>query len=251
MKIVNITPENAYEHSFFCIKNVKEPGFEAKQDWFEKSVKEGLKLKVIYADDGKQIGFIEYVPSEFAWRPIDAEGYLFIQCIMVYPNKYRESGAATRLINECIGEAKEKGLNGVCTFASQGPWMATKKLFQKSDFKKIAQKGRFELMVFKLKENTPDPVFIDWEAELEKYKGWNLIYADQCPWHKKGVDALVKFASGRGMNLKVKKVETSAEAKKMPGGFGVFALIKDGKLLEDHYISKRRFETIVEKEGIC
>jgi hypothetical protein len=34
----------------------------------------------------------------------------------------------------------------------------------------------------------------------------------------------------------------------VPSGFGVFALVKDGKLLEDHYLSKRRFETIIKKE---
>lgn len=246
MKIVNLTPENAFEHSFFCIKNTKEQGFKAKLDWFEKRVNEGLKVKVIYADDGKQIGFIEYVPAEFAWRPIKANGFLFIHCIMVYPNKYRESGAATSLIDDCIAEAKEKGLNGVCTFTSQGPWIATKKLFQKSGFKKIAKKGRFELMVLKFKADATDPAFIDWETELQKYKGWNLLYADQCPWHTKGVDALVKSASEKGLYLKLKKISTSAEAKKMPAGFGVFALVKDGKLLEDHYISKRRFETIIE-----
>ena len=68
------------------------------------------------------------------------------------------------------------------------------------------------------------------------------------PWHKKGVYALVESASEKGINLKVKKIETSAEAKKMPAGFGVFALVKDGILLEDHYISKRRFETIIESQ---
>jgi len=248
MNIVDVTPKNSVEHSFFCIKDTKAPGFKSKQTWFEQQYHEGLKLKVAYADDGKQVGFIEYIPAEKAWRPVIADSYLFIHCIMVYPNKYRDGGTATLLIDECIAEAKDKGLNGICTFTSQGPWMATKKLFLKAGFKKIAQKGRFELMVLKLNENATDPAFIDWEAELHKRKGWNLIYADQCPWHKKGVDALVKSASEKGINLKVNKIETSAEAKKMPAGFGVFALVKDGKLLEDHYISKRRFETIIESQ---
>ena len=73
MKIVNVTPENAADHSFFCIKNIKEPGFKSKQNWFKERVKDGMKFKLIYADDGKQIGFIEYLPAESAWRPIKAE----------------------------------------------------------------------------------------------------------------------------------------------------------------------------------
>ncbi len=247
MKIINITPENAAKHSFFCIKNIKEPGFKAKLDWFTKRFSEGLKLKVMYADDGKQVGFIEYVPAEFAWRPIEADEYLFIHCIMVYPNKYRSLGAASALVNEAIADARAMDKTGVCTMTSQGTWMATKKLFQKQGFSKVDKKGRFELMALKLKDGH-DPFFINWEKKLTNYKGWHLLYADQCPWHDKGVKALIKTASENGIDLQIKKIETSNEAKQMPSGFGVFALIRDGILLEDHYISKRRFETIVEKE---
>ena len=125
MKIVTLSPENAQDHSFFCIKNIKESGFKAKEDWFARRFEEGLKIKVIYANDGKLIGFIEYVPSEHAWRPVDAEDWLFIHCIMVYPNKYRSSGAATLLINEAIKEAKQTDKNGVCTMTSPGTWMAS------------------------------------------------------------------------------------------------------------------------------
>ena len=248
MKIVNLTPENASEHSFFCIKNVKETGFKAKLDWFAKRIQEGLKLKVIYADDGKQIGFIEYIPTEYAWRPIEADNWLFIQCIMVYPNKYRNSGAASILINKAIEDAKNAGKVGVCTMTSKGPWIATKNLFSKAGFKKVEKRGRFELMALKLKEDAPDPMLIDWENQLHDYKGWHLLYADQCPLHDKGVKALIKSANEKGIDLQVRKIETSAEAKQMPSGFGVFTLIHDGKLLEDHYISRTRFETILGKE---
>jgi hypothetical protein len=248
MKIVEVTPNNAEEHSFFCIKNIKEPGFEFKRNWFAERAKEGLKLKLIYADDGKQIGFIEYVPAEYAWRPVDADGWLFIHCIMVYPNKYRSSGAAAAMIQEATNEAKKSRKAGVCTMTSNGPWIANKKVFEKAGFQKVDKRGRFELMAVKFDENSPDPKLIIWDSQLPKYKGWHLLYADQCPWHDKGVKALIQTAQGKGIDLKVKKIVKAEVAKQMPSGFGVFALIHDGKLLEDHYISKTRFETIIKKE---
>jgi hypothetical protein len=55
-------------------------------------------------------------------------------------------------------------------------------------------------------------------------------------------------AGEAGINLKIKKITSSQEAKNGPSGFGVFALLKDGKLLEDHYISETRFRSIVKKE---
>ncbi len=248
MKIINVTPENAEEHSFFCIKNTKEPGFHAKLDWLTLRQKEGLKLKVIYANDGKQVGFIEYIPAEYAWRPVEANGWFFIHCIMVYPNKYRHTGTASELINEAIRDAKKTDKIGVCTMTSQGPWMATKKIFTNMGFEKADSRGRFELMALRLKQSSLSPQIIDWESKLFKFEGWHLLYADQCPWHEKGVKALIKSASDKGVKLKVKKIKSSKEAKQMPSGFGVFALVHDGILLEDHYISKRRFDTIIEKE---
>lgn len=249
MKIVNLTPENAEAHSFFCIKNNAEPGFKAKHEWFTRRFQEGLKLKLIYADDKKLVGFIEYVPAEFAWRPVRADGYLFIHCIFVYPNKYRSSGAASDLIKVCIDEASEKGLNGVCVMTSQGPWMATKKLFSKQGFSETDSNGRFELMTKKLKGEAPDPKLIHWEEKQEQHQGWSLMYADQCPWHAKGVNAIEEVARSKGIELKITKIETAEQARQMPSGFGVFALVKDGKLIADHYISKTRFENILRNES--
>ena len=248
MEIITLTPENVEEHTFFCIKNIKEEGFKAKQRWFNERIKEGMEIKLLYADDKKLVGFIEYLPAENAWRPVDATGYVFIHCIFVYPNKYRSTGVASVLIDQAVDYASQKGMDGVCTMTSQGPWIATKKLFQKRGFEKTDKLGRFELMTLKLNAEADDPKLINWEEKLPGYEGWHLLYADQCPWHDKGVQTIKKTAADKNIDLKVSKISSSEEAKKVPSGFGVFALVKDGKLLEDHYISKRRFETIIEKE---
>ena len=44
------------------------------------------------------------------------------------------------------------------------------------------------------------------------------------------------------------KLTSPTEAQNAPSGFGTFSLIKDGKLLEDHYLSKKRFENIIKQE---
>jgi len=64
----------------------------------------------------------------------------------------------------------------------------------------------------------------------------------------KGVLAIRQFAEEKGLKLNVNRITSSDEAKQFPSGFGVFALVKDGKLPEDHFISKKRFKTILEKE---
>ena len=249
MEIVTLTPENTSRHGFFCIKNPESPGFAAKQEWFTKAYEQGLQIQLYYSDDGRLAGFIEYVPGEFAWRPVEAKDYLFIHCLFIYPNKYRTSGAASALIAESVKYAKSMNLKGVCTLVSDGPWMARAKVFTKNSFQRVASKGRFELMALKFDPDEVVPELIDWEKQLSKYKGWHLFYSNQCPWHKKGIQVLEKVAREKNMDLTIHCITSAAKAKKVPSGFGTFALVSNGKLIEDHYISERRFRTILEKAG--
>lgn len=248
IKLIDVTPENATEHTLFCIKNLKDPGFKNKHQWFNKRYEEGLRMKILKDPSGNLTGFIEYIPANMAWRPVDAPGYMFIHCIMVYPSKYTHQGNGSLLINICEEDAEFGKLSGVCVMTSKGAWMADKQLFEKNGYYVVETKGRFDLLVKKFDENAPDPKLKDWLAQQAQYQGWHLIYADQCPWHDKSVHAIQKTAEANGISINVRKIQTAEEAKLAPSGFGVFSLIHDGKLLEDHYISETRFKNILTHE---
>ncbi|MBU2649422.1 MAG: hypothetical protein KKA81_00675 [Bacteroidetes bacterium] len=248
MEIVSITPENVTQHSFFCIRDVNSPAFFAKKKWFDEHYNEGLRLKILQDDDGRKIAFIEYVPAEFAWRPVNADGYMFIHCMFTYSNKDRNKGYAQWLVEDCETEAEKLGKHGVAVMTSKGSWITDKKLFLKLGYKKVDMQGRFELMVKSFNESGPVPTLIDWSQKLKEFSGWHLLYANQCPWHIKAVEALQKVASENGIVLNVQRLESAVDAQNAPSGFGVFALIRDGKLLEDHYISETRFKNILKKE---
>ena len=247
MELINVTPNNAEQETFFCIKDINRPGFKSKYLWFEKRYKEGLRLKILKQDD-KMIGFIEYVPATMAWRPIEASEFMFVHCIVVGSKKDRQKGFGSILIDAVEKEAKNIKLKGICTMSSNGPWIATKKIFENNGLKQVAKKGRFELLSKKWDSNVPDPKFIDWTANQNQYKGWHLVYADQCPWHEKSAFDLLNTAMDFGIDLNVTKIKTSEEAKQAPSGFGVFSLLHNGRLIEDHYISATRFKNILKKE---
>ena len=248
LKLVDITPENVMEHGLFCIKNVKNPEFVLKKDWFQQSFKEGLRIKILYNDDGKQIGFIEYLPADFAWRPVEAPGYMFIHCMFIYLIKDKEKGYGSFLMQACEEDARRQNMKGVCVMTSNGTFIADKRLFQKNGYTETDKLERYELMVKKFNSVSKDPQLIDWTKDREKFQGWHLIYADQCPWHHKSVEALKEVAQEAGIDLKIKKLKTWQEAKSAPSGFGVFSLLYNGKLLEDHYLSATRFKNILKKE---
>ena len=247
LQIIDVTPSNVNEHGLFCIKDQKAAGFKQKAEWFSKTYKQGLRMKIGLNEKGEKIGFIEYVPAEFAWRPVNAPGYMFIHCMYIYPNKNKNQGYGSRLVQECEKDAKAMGKNGVAVMTSKGAWITNKTLFLKNSFEEVDKNGRFELYIKKFNDSAPNPKLIKWQDQ-QTDSGWSLQYSDQCPWHAKAVEVLKDTAKKQKINLNVLKLNSSEEAQNAPTGFGVFNLIKDNKRIEDHYISKTRFENILEKE---
>ena len=248
MQILDVSPSNVSQTGIYCIKDKRAGGARCKIDWFLQRYEEGLRLKIATDEAGKQIGFIEYIPVEYAWRPVEADHYLFIHCIAVFLAKGRNQNAGSALIQACEEDARAQNKYGVCTMTSRGVWMANESVFAKNGFQKVDELGRFELMVKKFDPSAPDPQWINWEKEQSQYQGWHLIYAHQCPWHEKSVQDLLETAKAHGIDLQVTELTTAVEAKRAPSGFGVYSLIRDGRLIEDHYLSQKRFENILKKE---
>lgn len=244
MEIINVIPENSKENTLFCIRDLNSPGFHAKSKWFEDRIKEGIRLKILQ-DEDRKIAYIEYIPSEYAWRPVKARNYMFIQCMFTYAKKDRNKGYATMLIRECEDDARASGMHGVAVMTSQGAWITNKSLFKKLGYTQVEKLGRFELMVKKFDEAAPDPGLFDWTSRQKEYTGWHLLYSDQCPWHVKAVEAIQRVAAEHGIDLDIRKIPTALDAQSGPSGFGTFALLHNGKLLEDHYISETRFRNIL------
>ena len=246
VRIIDVDENNISQYPPKCFLNPKNEGYQIKLEWLKKRFSEGLKIKLLYLET-KCIGFIEYVPGEYAWRAVDAKGYMFIHCIWISPNKHKEKGYGSLLVKECIKDAKKEGKYGVVVVTSEGPFMAGKDLFLKNEFKSIASaKPSFELMVKSLKEGSL-PKFNDWEKQLSKYEGLNIIYSNQCPWVVRSIKELSETTKKKGLVLKVTELKNAEQAQNAPSLYAVFNLIYNGKLLMDHYISNTRFLNIINK----
>jgi len=249
LSFIEVGPDNVVDHGLCCVANRKSPGFKSKLEWFRDVTNIGTGM-VIALDQSteKQVGFVEYTDSELAWRPVKAENQLFIHCITVFSKSSRNQETGSRLIREVERIALGKNKQGVCVMTSDGVWMAGKSLFEKNGYSKTDQSGRFELMWKPLVKTCKKPELINWEQKLPAYSGWHLLYSDQCPWHIKSASDISDYATSVGININVAKLSSPIEAQNGPSGYGTFALIKDGKLLADHYISRTRFINILKKE---
>ncbi|GAI02540.1 unnamed protein product, partial [marine sediment metagenome] len=86
------------------------------------------------------------------------------------------------------------------------------------------------------------------EKQLKKYKGLNIIYANQCPWVARSIKDISEIAKKKGLKLKVTELKNAKQAQSAPSVYAIFNLVYNGKLLADHYISNARFLNIINKE---
>ena len=248
ININDVTVDNVDDFGIYCIKNKNSSGYQKKVKWFKNKLNDGLRIKIAMHMRGKQLGFIEYLPSERAWRPVDAQNYYFIQCIAIFVKDAKNKKIGRALIDQCEEDARRNKKSGVCTMTSDGTWIANRTLFEKIGFIIADRLERFELMYKALDDSAPLPKFNNWNERQAEYQGWNLIYSDQCPMHEKSITDVTECATENKITLNVIKLTTPRDAQKAPSGFGTYALIKDGKLLADHCISRTRFENILKQE---
>ena len=101
----------------------------AKKEWLKQRFEEGL---VFYRSAERGKCFIEYIPAENAWVPIEAAGWLYINCLWV-SGSLKGHGYSSELLEECLRDAKAQGKNGVCILCAEGrkrEFLADPKLFE-------------------------------------------------------------------------------------------------------------------------
>lgn len=246
--IIDTNDENILDFGVCGYKSLKRPGFPEKVDWLKDRLSEGLKLKTLLSENDGAQGMIEYLPGEYAWRPVEAKGYTFIHCLFVgFRKEYKGRGYASMLLERCLNDAK--GSSGVAVMTRKSSFMTSKEIFQKHGFEVVDKfPSDFELLVKKFDDDAPDPKFID-NRELLKTKyaeGLYILRAFQCPYTVKNVNEMVETARNYyGMEAKVIDLKTCSEAQSNPSAFGTFGIILKGKLVAEHPISNGRFKNIL------
>lgn len=251
VQIVEMTPENIFDFGFCGTKNPRHEGCRRKAEWFKKRYKEGMKYKVLFSEEKGAVGLIEYIPGDYAWRAVDAKGYMAIHCLCIFHKPYREKGAASRMIDECIEDARKEQMHGVAVVARKGVWMVGRDIFVKKGFEVVDQaEPDFELLVRKFKKDAPSPRFKgNRDKALTKYsKGLTILWSDQCPYIAKSIGE-IKAAVKNKYRIEANFIEMSdyAQAQAAPSPYAIFSVIYDGELLAFHPISSKRFTNILDK----
>ena len=225
-------------------------GHRRKTAWLKERYAEGLRFKVLRSPQFGDIGMIEYALGNQAWRPVEAEGYLVIHCLMVN-RRHQGQGLGRLLLESCLRDARKNRCRGVAVVTSSDAFMARRDLFIQAGFVPVDRCPPYELLARKLKPAAPDPRFIvQRERGLKRYpKGLTILAADQCPYVAKSAERIAAAARALGLEPRVVSVASAQASRELPTPYGVFSIIYDGRLLVERPISATRFTNIMLKRG--
>lgn len=247
MELIRPTQENLEtEHICCAISNNKDVQVMSKKAWLSDRLDEGL---VFLKGDVRGKCFIEYIPAEYAWAPIDAEGYMFIDCFWI-SGQFKGHGYSNRLLDECIRDSKEKGRKGLVVLSSN------KKLGFLSDPKYLQYKGfavaasaepYFELWYLPFSPNADKPRFQPCVRETvqELPLGFTLYYTNQCPFTAKYVPLLEAAAQESGVDFQTVHITSREQAQSAPCPFTTFALYYNGKFITHEILSVSKFTKLL------
>jgi len=252
IEIIEVNESNINQYAICGYKDKKKEGYKLKIDWLKNNFLNGIKHKILHSDEDGDVGGIEYIPGEYAYRPVNADGFIFINCIYIISRKYKGKGYGKLLLEDCINYAKEKNKLGVATVTRKGTWMPGNELFIKNGFKIVDQSPPdFELLTIKFNDDTKDPKFIiDYNSMSQKYGSGLIIFKSaQCPFLAKSVKEINETAK-KEYNIipTIINLDNYKDAQKSPCAFGTFCIAYNGKVVTANPISSSRFKNIMNKE---
>lgn len=244
MNYIHINKDNIDKEHICCAMSGKQSL--AKKEWLKQRFDEGL---VFYRSEERGKCFIEYIPAENAWIPIEADRYLYINCLWV-SGSMKGHGYSNDLLDECIRDGKEHGKKGICILCSEGrkrefladPKFLTYKGFKGAD---ISDCG-INLMYLPLVENAELPRFKECARHPKADEhGFVLYYTDQCPYTYYWVPRVEEAAKKHNISLKTIHITDREAAQNVPAPVTTYALFRDGEFLTQSIQSEKKFLALI------
>ena len=246
MEYIRVTRENLEKEHICCaISNNKDVQVSSKKAWLEGRFDEGLVF-LKSAERGKC--FIEYIPAENAWVPIEAEGYTYIDCLWV-SGSFKGHGYSSDLLSACCKESREKGKKGLCILAAarKRPFLADPKFLKYKGFSVCDEVDNgIQLWYLPLEEGADLPRFKECARHPHtEEKGYVLYYTSQCPFNGKYVPILEETARENGIPFKAIHLESREEARSAPTPVTTYALFRDGEYITNEQMNDKKFLKLV------
>ena len=242
MEYVRVTKENLEKEHICCaISDDKDIQVASKKAWLADRFDEGL---VFLKSTERGKCFIEYIPAENAWNPIEAEGYMYIDCLWV-SGSFKGHGYSNDLLGACMKDSKEKGKKGLCILcaAKKKPFLADPKFLKYKGFSVCDEADNgIQLWYLPLSPDAEPPRFKDCARNPRvNGEGYVLFYTSQCPFNAKYVPIVEQTAREHAIPFRAIHIGSREQAQNSPSPVTTYALFYNGEYLTNEQMNAAKF----------
>ena len=232
-EIIELDRSNiAGEHICCAIADKKcQTGIAAKKELLRSQYEAGYRFKKL---DVRGKVFIEYVPADASWLPVEATGHMLINCFWV-SGRYKGQGWGASLLAECERDAAH--MDGIVAVASRKkrPFMADAGFLKKHGFEAVDEaEPHFTLWCKRFRKDAPTPRFLDTarNGTCEHTEGLVVYYSDFCPftgyWNN---TVLTDLARERSIPLTLIKIDSREMGRRTPVPWIINSVFLNGRFL--------------------
>ncbi len=242
MEYIRVTKENLEKEHICCaISNNKDIQVSSKKAWLAERFDDGL---VFLKSTERGKCFIEYLPAEHAWNPIEADGYMYIDCLWV-SGSLKGHGYSSDLLGACIEDSQQKGKKGLCILCSakKKPFLADPKYLKHKGFTVCDESDNgIQLWYLPFSPDAEQPRF----KACAKHPhiddpGYVLYYTSQCPFNAKYVPIVEKAAGDHGIPFRAIHITSREQAQTAPTPITTYALFYNGDYLTNEQMNDTKF----------
>lgn len=247
MEILKLTDKNIEDEHICCAISDKKSieGYDKKKAWLKTEFKNGYSFKKLNVR-GKV--FIEYVPIESSWLPLDGQKFMVINCFWV-SGQFKNQGYGKRLLEQCMADAEN--MDGIVAVSSdkKRPFMSDPKFLKYQGFEIIDEAlPYFKLWGLKTNKKAIYPQ-IRKTAKSGKCPDKNGIMAylsNTCPFTDYYTNQrLREYAKEKNVPLTIKHIKTQSDGQKMPIPWIINSVFYNGALVTLEMKSERHLDKVI------
>lgn len=249
MQILEITKENIANQHIGCALGGNAEARrceEAKKTWMLDNFPAGYRFHRL---DARGKALIETTPAENAWAPIDAEGWLFIDCLWV-SGAHKGKGVATALLDTAIANARAEGRKGLVALSSgkkrgflSDPGFYRRKGFVQAD----TAPPDFVLFALPFSDETSLPKIKDIAKNPKINKpGIFIHYSHHCPHTAKYIALLADTAREAGVPFTAQQLTSCAQAQQAPCPFTTWSFYYNGQFITNEIFSPAKLTAFLQ-----
>lgn len=248
MDIIHITKDTIQQEHICCSLSDKrtESGVYLKKEWLSNRFPEGLKF-VRLNERGKV--FIEFLPAENAWIPIDAPGYMAVNCHWV-AGRFKGQGWGKTLLAEC--EKAARNMHGIVVISSnkKKPYLSDKGFLMKNGFTVCdTAPPYFELLVKKFHPSYPDPRFRPNAKTLKinAGSGIDIYYTAQCPFAVNYAQAALLAFQDSSQPVRIHQITCRQDAQNHSCPVTSYSIFLNGEFITHEILTPAKLLALLKK----